>query len=97
MQPADDEFVAAEERTETRHSHAQSSWERITTSFSICMSSIVYGMPPTPKPDSRKPAKGIQSTRKAVWSLTMTAEAFRRRAARRAVSRSRVKTAAWKA
>ena len=30
-------------------------------------------MPPTPCPDSRAPANGIQSTRKAVWSLTITA------------------------
>ena len=42
-----------------------------------------------PRPDARSPAKGIQSTRKAVWSLTITAEASRRVAARRAVSRSR--------
>jgi hypothetical protein len=32
-----------------------------------------------------------------VWSLIITAEAFRRREARKAVSKSRVNTAAWKA
>ena len=30
---------------------------------------MVWGLPPTPSPDSRNPAKGIQSTRKAVWSF----------------------------
>ena len=74
-----------------------SSFERITTSFLICMSSIVWGIPPTPRPDSLRPAKGIQSTRKAGWSLTITAEASSRREARSAVSRSLVNTDAWKA
>jgi hypothetical protein len=41
------------------------------------MSWNVCGMPPTPRPDCRSPANGIQSTRNAVWSLTITAEASR--------------------
>ncbi len=57
----------------------QSSPDLNTIIFSICISAMVWGMPPTPIPDWRRPAKGIQSTRKAVKSLTMTAEASSRR------------------
>ena len=76
-----------------------------TTIFSWVISSMVGPMPPTPRPDCRRPANGIlewhrghvasdcvvsrhviqtalalghrsyQSTRKAVWSLIMTADA----------------------
>ena len=42
-----------------------SSRELIAIIFSICMSRKLYGIPPTPRPDSRTPAKGIQSTRNA--------------------------------
>ena len=38
-------------------------------------------MPPSPSPETLRPPKGIQSTRNAVWSLTMTALASMRRAA----------------
>ena len=38
----------------------------MTAILSICMSSSVCGMPPTPKPDSRSPANGITSSRNAV-------------------------------
>ena len=52
--------------------------ERITIIFCTCISCIEYGMPPTPWPETRRPANGIQSTRNAVWSLTITADASRR-------------------
>ena len=37
-----------------------------TIILSICMSSIVCGMPPTPRPEWRSPANGMPSTRNAV-------------------------------
>ena len=44
-----------------------------TNILSLCIS--VKGMPPMPSPDSLRTAKGIQSTRNAVWSLIITAVA----------------------
>ena len=44
----------------------QSSAEQSTTILSTCMSFMVYGIPPIPRPDFLRPANGIQSTRKAV-------------------------------
>ena len=50
-----------------------------------------------PYPDWRRPANGIQSVRKAVWSLIMTADASSRSAAWRATPMSCAKTLAWNA
>ena len=68
-----------------------------TSIFSSDISSIVGRIPPMPYPDWRRPANGIQSARKAVWSLIMTAEASSRWAARKAGPISVEKTLAWKA
>ena len=53
-------------RSEDPVSVGHSCGECMTISLSIRMSGKVWGIPPTPGPDSIKPAKGIQSTRKAV-------------------------------
>jgi hypothetical protein len=47
-----------------------------TISFSRVISCMEYGIPPKPSPEASRPPNGIQSTRKAVWSLTITVVAF---------------------
>ena len=65
-----------------------------TMSFSWLISCALYAIPPMPTPESPRPPKGIQSTRKAVWSLTITAVALSCLTACSATSMSFANTAA---